>query len=629
MSPLSRRTALIALLAGAASTSLAQKNTAPTVGQALGLKPIQKGVECDRPTGADAKACRIGAEREGKSTSWIVRDAEGRTLRRFADSNADNVVDTWCYYAGGLEVYRDIDSDYDGRADQYRWFHTGGSKWGVDDNQDTKIDRWRQISPQEIAEEAFLAVQNKDAARLERLLITAKESKQLGLGESLADRFEEGRKRAAADFKALIRSQKSIGAESKFADFGAPRPGVIPAGVDGSKQDVTLYENASALVDNDGTLEQLLLGSIVKVGEGWRLVEAPSLGNSRPRLANVFSVPTLGGAPSATAPSDRIQEYMTELDKLDRRAATAKPGERAALTDQRAVLLEKLAAASSTASEAEQWYRQLAGLLNAATQAEGYAKGPAKLAALERSPGVARVGKDLQAHLRYQRIAAEHGLAMSKPKADFAKVQDKWIADLEAFVEAFPTSPDTADALLQLGSMAGEFSGELKVAEKWYGQAAAEFPRTAAGKKAAGALRRLGSTGKVLPLKGQALSGKQIDLAAAPYRGRHVLVHYWTTWSGPETDVATVEALRKKYRGKFEVIGVNLDSDVAAAKSFVTKQRVSWEHLYDEAGIDGDRAASLGVINLPLMLLVDDRGRVVNRNLHAGELETELQRVLR
>ena len=42
----------------------------------------------------------------------------------------------------------------DNRADQYRWFHTGGSRWGMDDNEDTKIDYWKRISPQEVAEEA-------------------------------------------------------------------------------------------------------------------------------------------------------------------------------------------------------------------------------------------------------------------------------------------------------------------------------------------------------------------------------------------------------------------------------------------------------------------------------------------
>ena len=320
---------------------------------------------------------------------------------------------------------------------------------------------------------------------------------------------------------------------------------------------------------------------------------------------------------------------MAELDKLDRAAAAAKPADRDKMTDRRVVLLEKLASSAPNADEATAWYKQLAGLLNAAVQSDGYRAGVAKLASLERSAGVRRVGKDLEAHFRYQRIAAEHGLAFQDPKADFAKVQAKWIEDLETFVDAYATSTDSADALLQLGSMAGEFAGEDKVAEKWYRQAAAEFPRSVAGKKAAGALRRLASVGKTLPLRGTTLSGKRIDLAKAPYAGRHTLVHYWTTWSSPEGDMAQVAALQQKYRGKLQVIGVNLDADVAAAKSLAAKSRAGWEHLYDEQGLDGDRATSLGVINLPLMLLVDDRGRVVNRNLTAGELETELRRVIR
>jgi hypothetical protein len=239
------------------------------------------------------------------------------------------------------------------------------------------------------------------------------------------------------------------------------------------------------------------------------------------------------------------------------------------------------------------------------------------------------VGKDLEAHFRYQQIAAENGVAYQNPKADFAKVQERWITELEAFVKAYPASSDTADALLQLGSMAGEFTGEAEVAEKWYRQAATEFPRTVAGQKATGALRRLGSVGKVLPLAGPTLSGRKLDLAAAPYKGRFVLVHYWTTWSGPEADMAAIEALRRKYNGKFDAIGVNLDTDPAAAKAFATKARCGYEHLYDAQGLDGERATSLGVINLPLMLLVDGQGRVVNRNLTGAELETELQRVVR
>ncbi|TWU00198.1 Redoxin [Botrimarina colliarenosi] len=621
--------ALLIALAVTASPAAFGQGSAPTAEQALGLSPIQKGVEYDTPTGDEAKACTIKAERDGKGTSWIVRDGSGRILRRFADANSDNVVDTWCYYAAGLEVYRDIDADFDNRADQYRWFHTGGSRWGLDENEDTKIDSWKRISPQEVAEEAFLAVQNKDLERFERLLLTTEEAKSLGLGKTLAENFADGRQRAASEFKQLVSTQKAIDAKSRFVDFGAPRPGVIPAGLDGSTKDVVVYENASALADAGGAPEQLLLGSMVQVGDGWRLVEAPQTGATGPELANVFSVPTLQSSSAAGAPSDEVQSWMTELDKLDRQAASLKPADREKLTDRRVMLLEKLAESATRPDEATAWYKQLAGLLSAAIQADGYKQGVAKLGALARSPGVQRVGKDLEAHFRYQQIAAENGLAYQNPKADFAKVQQNWISDLESFVKTYPTSPDAADALLQLGSMAGEFAGESEVAEKWYRQAAAEFPNTVAGKKAAGAVRRLGSVGKVLPLTGPTLSGRKLDLAAAPYKGRFVLVHYWTTWSGPEGDFAQIDALRQKYRGKFDAIGVNLDSDPAAAKAFLGKTKSSWEHLYDADGLDGDRATSIGVINLPLMLLVDDRGRVVNRNLTAGELETELQRVVR
>lgn len=625
------RTCLAALLVVASTTPIAfSKTKAPTAKDALALTPIQKGVDYDRPSAAAIKGCTVKAEREGKSTSWVVRDTNGQMLRRFADANADNVVDTWCYYANGLEVYRDIDSDFDSRADQYRWFHTGGSRWGIDSDEDTKIDSWRRISPQEVAEEAFLAVQNRDYARFERLLLTVEEARGLGLGKTLSASFAEGRKRASSEFKKLVAAQKAIDSKSQFVDFGAPRPGVIPSGLDGSTKDVVVYENASALIDAGGAPEQLLLGSLVQVGDGWRLIEAPQVGAAGPELANVFSVPTAGASPATIgAPSDQIQQWMGELDKLDRAAATAKPASREKLTDRRVVLLEKLAKAATTREEGIAWYKQLAGLLNASVQSEGYKSGVAKLAALERSKGVARLGKDLEAHFRFQRIAAEHGLAYQNPKADFAKVQQDWITSLEKFVKDYPTSSDAADALLQLGSMAGEFAGEDKLAEKWYRQAAAEFPSTIAGQKAAGALKRLGSVGKRLPLSGKTLSGKTVNLASAPYAGRHVLVHYWTTWSSPEGDMAKIDALRRKYRGKFDAVGINLDDDIAAAKKLITSARVGYEHLYDERGLDGSRATSLGVINLPLMLLVDDRGRVVNRNLTAAELETELKRLIR
>ena len=86
-----------------------------------------------------------------------MRNPQGETLRRFADTNADNTVDQWCYFLDGVEVYRDIDANFNGKADQYRWFHTAGSRWGIDKDENRKIDAWKQISPHEVAEQVVIA----------------------------------------------------------------------------------------------------------------------------------------------------------------------------------------------------------------------------------------------------------------------------------------------------------------------------------------------------------------------------------------------------------------------------------------------------------------------------------------
>src|SRR5207253_2260543 len=84
----------------------------PTVEQALKLAPIQKDVEYDIPTAAEIAKCAIKAEKVGNQTGWVVRGPSGQILREFVDTNGDNVVDRWSYFKDGIEVYRDIDENY-------------------------------------------------------------------------------------------------------------------------------------------------------------------------------------------------------------------------------------------------------------------------------------------------------------------------------------------------------------------------------------------------------------------------------------------------------------------------------------------------------------------------------------
>ena len=84
--------------------------------------------------------------------------------------------------------------------------------------------------------------------------------------------------------------------------------------------------------------------------------------------------------------------------------------------------------------------------------------------------------------------------------------QKTWMADLKAFLDKYPKADEAPDALLQLAS-ANEFNAEEDEARKYYEQLARDFPATDAGKKAAGALRRLDLVGKPLDLKGPGLQG--------------------------------------------------------------------------------------------------------------------------
>ncbi len=104
---------------------------APAVTETLDrFKPTQADVNYDQPTAQQAAQSQLKSIREANATGWIVTDANDQVLRKFFDTNGDTKVDRWSYFKAGVEVYRDIDSDYNGKADQFRWLGAAGIRWG-------------------------------------------------------------------------------------------------------------------------------------------------------------------------------------------------------------------------------------------------------------------------------------------------------------------------------------------------------------------------------------------------------------------------------------------------------------------------------------------------------------------
>ena len=152
---LPKRLPVLLLVALALLCPEAQANK-PDAIDGLKLKPIQVDIDYDIPPGSAVAQCTLETYKLGSTSGWEVRDSNNKVLRRFLDTNADNKVDQWCYFKDGIEVYRDIDSNFNRKADQYRWLGTAGTRWAMDTNEDGRIDSWKSISPEEVSEEAII-----------------------------------------------------------------------------------------------------------------------------------------------------------------------------------------------------------------------------------------------------------------------------------------------------------------------------------------------------------------------------------------------------------------------------------------------------------------------------------------
>lgn len=603
------------------STGVAQN---PTPAEALGLAPVQSSVDFAKPTADETKKCRVDQVGGGK-TGWLVFDGAGATLRRFVDNNGDQKIDLWCYYKDGIEVYRDVDSNFDGKADQYRWLGTAGLRFGVDDDQDGDIDHWKKISAEEVSSEVVEALKTKDAARFARVLLTKEELEELGLDKTRADQIAERIAAAEKGFATLAEKHKATTASATWINFGATRPGAIPAG-EGATKEIEIYDNVAAMIETGGKNSQIAIGTLVRVGDTWKVIDLPQgLGGSEVTSSGFFfNAPLTPREATADVANDsglskESQEVLQQLEKIDAQIATAEDEKaKTKLNTQRADLQEKLITAAANKEEASMWVRQMADSLSAAAQTGGYEGGVDRLDALFSKVDKEPKLKDLACYVQWRFMQAAYGLSIQKEGADFTKIQENWIKGLEAFLQQYPGNPDAAEACFQL-AMTHDLMGREEDALKFYSQIMEKFPQLEVAKKAAGARNRLRSVGQVIDLKGKTLDGKAASLGEL--RGRVVVVHFWDSNNSQcKDDIAALAQLQVKYPREFTLLGVNLDNNKDAAVAAAREMGMNWPQLYEAGGMDSRLATEMGIVNVPTMLLIGKDGKVANRQIYIAEL---------
>ncbi|MDA1164269.1 MAG: redoxin domain-containing protein [Planctomycetota bacterium] len=607
----------------------------PTPEFALQYRPAQKDVEYDSPAAADVSKCKVELERNGDTSGFAVFDANGLILRRYVDTNKDRYIDQWRYYQNSIEVYRDLDTDFNHKTDQSRWLNTGGSRWGIDSDEDGKIDEWKYLSAEEASRVAISAMIDGDAALLSTVLVTAKDLKSLGLIDELASKLLRQVQEPEAAMRTILGSSRTVSSKSKWNRFDAAMPGVIPKDDGKANVDLIVYEGAMAIVETAGQHGFVQLGEMMRFGDVWKLtsIPRPAEGDSiQIQIGGVLMQPaTPVGATTSQELSPALQGLIAQLQKIDQQAPAqnAKPQQLIEYLRQRTAIIEQIVSASRPGEESETWTKQLINSLTSAMQAGDQ---PSRTRLSQVLSGLQQKSpkSDLIAYAQYRQLFAVYSsdIGQAASNEQQQKIQAAWLNDLKQFIDAHPNAEDAPDAILQL-ALNAEFAGNVQESRSWYGKLVSNHGKSPQAVRAAGALLRMDLKGKPLTLSGPDLSGRQVNVSNL--NDRVVLVVFWATWSTQfVADVPVLRALYEQYGDRgFEVVGVNLDQQVSDVTTFTKQNRITWPNIFQPGGLDAPLAQQFGLVTVPTMFLVDRDGRVISNGLTINDLKEKLATTFR
>ena len=127
----------------------------------------------------------------------------------------------------------------------------------------------------------------------------------------------------------------------------------------------------------------------------------------------------------------------------------------------------------------------------------------------------------------------------------------------------------------------------------------------------------VGSTLREATLQG--LSGPSRKLSE--FRGKPLIINVWASWCGPcRAEMGSLERLsRRKGAQQFAMIGISTDDYRDKAKGFLQQTGTTFSHFIDSQLVLENM---LGADRLPLTLLVDAQGRVLEKFYGAAQWDS-------
>ncbi len=96
----------------------------------------------------------------------------------------------------------------------------------------------------------------------------------------------------------------------------------------------------------------------------------------------------------------------------------------------------------------------------------------------------------------------------------------------------------------------------------------------------------------------------------ASLRGEPAAINFWASWCSPcQKEAPELERVARSLHGRGRLVGVDWNDDLGAARSFVSKNGLTYPNMVDPSGMTGN---GYGLNGLPTTFILDSRGTITD-----------------